>query len=81
MRLEDTEVAGQQELFDREQEAETRRVMREASTAFAKAMERPAAARLSPSRQKQVALAEAVISALGTNGYDASNLYAIGGAR
>lgn len=85
MRLEDLDVTGQQELFDRAQAAEARRMQREASTAFMAASQRPAPPRLtqvtrSSDRAAQVALAMAVISALGTDGYD-TMAYSIGGAR
>ena len=46
MRLEEREVAGQQHLLDRQDEAERRRIQREASNAFADASRRPAPSRL-----------------------------------
>ena len=46
MRLEDLDIEEQQEMFDRQDEAERRRLMREASNAFMRASERPAPPRL-----------------------------------
>lgn len=82
MRLEDREVANQQELFDRQDEAEARRMQREASAAFAARTDDAASHHqrttvLSAKRQDEVALARAIISALGTDGYEALS-YPIG---